>query len=169
MRSLEPVPRPIVGIDDLLALPAAKVAKQHQASRGSLAPTIFRRPPVTGSLQIAQIVTIHGQNVVEVGKVGCLDDARAVAVVDDAVIFQCVYGARVRAITGMVRSRTGGVDAGDARVRSGEGAEDSFGHGRSANVSQADEQYRHWRSRLAGVIIVTVGHDVGSSARARTI
>lgn len=145
MRNLEPVSRPIVRIDDLLAFPAAKVAKQHQVSRGSLAPTIFRRPPVTGSLQIAQIVTIHGQDVVEVGKVGCLDNARAVAVVDDAVIFQCAYGARVRTITGMVRSRTGGVDTGDARVGSGEGAEDSFGHGRSAWGGFGGEWISHGR------------------------
>lgn len=132
MCDLEPILPPVIRINHLLPLVPTKIAEQHQMSGGSFATTILRRPPVTGSLQVAQIISIHSQDVVKVGKVGQLENTRAVTIVYDAVIFQCAHGARIRAIAGMISARAGGVDAGDARVGIREGAENSFGHRRSA-------------------------------------
>ena len=80
-------------------------------------------------LQVGQVLSVHGKDVVELAKVPQLDFPRAVMIIGDSMTPQGGHGPRVGRVADMIGTRPGGVDVCDGRVGLGQGAENGFGHG----------------------------------------
>ena len=117
----------VVGIDDLFAHFSAVVPEQQHLPR-LLSLIVLGRAP-EHMLQVRQVLSIHGEDVVKLGQVPQLNFPRAVTVVGDGVTPQGGHGPRVGRVADMIGTRPGGVDVCDGRVSLGQGAEDGFGHG----------------------------------------
>jgi hypothetical protein len=109
------------------------------------------------SLKLREVVTAHGQHQVEALEVSGLDPPRAQGREVVAASRRGLAGTPVRPFADVIVVRTGGIEL-DPPGQPGLGKQatgNTFGHGRTADVSGAHEQHAQRRVGQAGVHAVS--------------
>ena len=92
--------------------------------------------------ELLEISVVHGEEKVEAGEIAVLHLPRALARDVDAATSRRLLRADVRRLADMPMTEAGGVDVEEIKhtLLLGDAAEDAFGHRRSADIAETDEE-----------------------------